>query len=73
MLQEDYVNKILEGKRMNHVEVFTVEFSSEIESTVNEYCRKYMLNPISLNICVESSFHPTFIVSVVVEPVEGAF
>ncbi len=55
---------------MNHIEVFNIEHSKDIESTVNEYCRKYMLNPISVNVCVEPSFHPTFIVSVVVEPVK---
>ena len=59
---------------MNHIEVFNIEYSKDIESTVNEYCRKYMLNPISVNVCVEPSFHPTFIVSVVVEPItEGEF
>ena len=53
---------------MNHVEVFTVDFPSEIESTVNDYCKKAMLNPISTMIVSRS-----IIVSVVVEPVEGAF
>ena len=58
---------------MNHVEVFNVEHSKDIESTVNEYCRAHMLNPISMNVCVEQSFHPTFIVSVVVEHVKEAW
>ena len=55
---------------MNHVEVFNVEYSKDIESTVNEYCLVNMLNPISISVCVEPSFHPTFIVSVVVEPIK---
>ena len=58
---------------MNHVEVFRVEYSKDIESTVNEYCRINMLNPISISVCVEQSFHPTFIVSVVVEPMKEAW
>lgn len=69
MLQKNHVNKLLE-KTMNHVEVFTVEFPSEIESTVNDYCRKAMLNPISISTMIVSR---SIIVSVVVEPVEGAF
>lgn len=55
---------------MNHVEVFMVEFPSEIESTVEEYCRRKMLNPISISTMVVGK---SIIVSVVVEPVEGAF
>ena len=55
---------------MNHIEVFNIEYSKDIEFTVNEYCRVNMLNPISISVCVESSFHPTFIVSVVVEPMK---
>ena len=55
---------------MNHVEVFTVEFPSEIESTVNDYCRKEMLNPSSISTIVVSR---SITVSVVVEPMEGAF
>ena len=58
---------------MNHVEVFSVEYSKDIESTVNDYCRVNMLNPISISVCVETSFHPTFIVSVVVEPMEESW
>ena len=55
---------------MNHVEVFTVEFPSEIESTVNDYCIKQMLNPISISTMVVGR---SIIVSVVVEPLGGAF
>ena len=58
---------------MNHIEVFKCEHSDEIEATVNEYCRRNMLNPISVDVCFEHSFHPQFIVTVVVEPMEGAF
>ena len=53
---------------MNHIEVFTVEFPSEIESTVNDYFRKEMLNPISISTMLVSRL---IIVSVVVEPMEG--
>ena len=56
---------------MNHVEVFTVEFPSQIESTVNDYCKNEMLNPISISTMVVSR---SIIVSVVVEPItEGEF
>ena len=58
---------------MNHIEVFKCEYSDDIEKTVNAYCNKNMLNPISISVCVEPSFHPEFIVTVVVEPMEGAF
>ena len=58
---------------MNHVEVVSVEYSNNIESTVNEYCRVNMLNPISISVCIEQSFHPRFIVSVVVEPMKEAW
>ena len=55
---------------MNHVEVFTVEFPSKIESTVNDYCRKAMLNPISISTMIVGR---SIIVSVVVEPMKEAF
>ena len=53
---------------MNHIEVFKCEYSDDIEKTVNDYCNKNMLNPISVNVCLEHSFYPQFIVTVVVEP-----
>ena len=55
---------------MNHIEVFTVEFPSEIESTVNDYCKRQMLNPISISTMVVGR---SIIVSVVVEPSGEAF
>lgn len=54
---------------MNHVEVFIVEFPHEIESTVNNHCRNAMLNPISISTMIVSR---SIVVSVVVEPIEGA-
>ena len=58
---------------MNHIEVFRIAYSKDIESEVNEYCRVNMLNPISISVCLEQSFHTTFIVSVVVEPIKEAW
>lgn len=55
---------------MNYVEVFTVEFPDEIESTVNDYCKRQMLNPISISTMVVGR---SIVVSVVVEPIAGAF
>ena len=58
---------------MNHVEVFKCEYSDDIEKTVTAHCNKNMLNPISISVCVEPSFHHQFIVTVVVEPIKEAW
>ena len=57
---------------MNHIEVFEVEYPSEIESTVNNYCRNNMLNPISVSV-TEYGTKKNFLITVVVEPMKEAW
>ena len=54
---------------MNHVEVWLIEEIEDIEDTVNNYCRKYNLSPISIS----ATYAPTrccWCVCVVVEQKE---
>ena len=56
---------------MNHIETFEVEYASEIKSTVNNYCRNNMLNPISVSV-TEYGTKKDFLITVVVEPIKEA-
>lgn len=51
---------------MNRVEVWHIEDSTEIEETINTYCRTYELNPISIS-AVYSAKQDLWVVSLVVE------
>ena len=51
---------------MNRVEVWQIENETDIEETVNRYCREYELNPISISV-VYCDRKDLWVVSVVVE------
>lgn len=57
---------------MNYIEVFEVEYASEIKSTVNNYCRNNMVNPISVSV-TEYGTNKDFFITVVVEPMKEAW
>lgn len=52
---------------MNRVEVFNIKDVEEIEYTVNSYCVKNGLDPISISV-TEIASHIPYIVTVVVKP-----
>ena len=52
------------------VEVWYIEDEHEIEETVNTYCRRYELNPISISV-VYSDKKDLWVVSLVVEQKGG--
>ena len=55
---------------MNRIEVWYLEEETEIEETVNAYCRRQELNPLSISVvyCVKKDL---WVVSLVVEEKDG--
>lgn len=51
---------------MNRIEVWNIEDEFEIEETINDYCRRNELNPISISVayCAKEDW---WVVSLVVE------
>ena len=56
---------------MNHIEVWRLDDEKAIEDTVNQYCRVWNLNPLSISVTYSQSTN-LWIVAVVVEPQGGA-
>ncbi len=54
-----------------HIEVWQIENESEIEETVNEYCRLWEFIPISVSVTY-SQRKDLWVVALVVEPKGGA-
>lgn len=55
---------------MSHIEVWQLDDESAIEETVNQYCRVWHLNPLSISVTYSQS-KDLWIVAVVVEPKGG--
>lgn len=51
---------------MNRVETWVIDYAEDIETKVNNYCRNYDLNPISVSITYCQPFN-NFVVCLVVE------